>query len=144
MKTLLIAAGLALAATPALAAASHIQASLAWSRPAAAGGTGAGFLTLANKGAAADALVGASSPMAAKVELHSSAMQGGMMHMAMTPSAPLPAGGQLTLAPGGRHLMFLGLKKALKIGDKLPATLRFASGATLKVEFAVRVAPPRS
>jgi hypothetical protein len=54
----------------------------------------------------------------------------------------LPAQGTVTFAPGGYHLMFTGLKRALAIGDRLPATLTFASGARVKTTFVVGLAPP--
>jgi copper(I)-binding protein len=54
----------------------------------------------------------------------------------------IPAGGTLRFAPGGHHLMLVGLARAMKAGDSLPATLVFAGGRRMKVEFAVRLAPP--
>ncbi len=62
--------------------------------------------------------------------------------MQMVPSVPLPPGGRVIFAPGGYHLMFLGLTKGQKVGDTLPATLVFASGKRLKAEFVVGLAPP--
>ena len=55
---------------------------------------------------------------------------------------PLPAGASVTFAPGGYHLMFVGLTKPLKAGDTVPATLTFASGAKVKASFVVGLAPP--
>jgi copper(I)-binding protein len=135
MRAALLAALLA-AAAPAIAAPGGIEAARPWSRPAAAGGNGAAFLTLINHGRA-DALVGAESPAAQKVELHASGMAGGIMTMAPEARVALPAGGELKLAPGGRHLMLIGLKRALRPGDRIAATLRFESGARLRVEFPV-------
>ncbi len=123
-------------ALPAAAREGGIVALQAWSRPAAAGSNGAGYLTLVNHGKA-DALVGVDSSVARKVELHASSMAGGVMSMTTETRAPLPAGGQLSFAPGGRHLMLVGLKRALHPGDRFAATLRFASGRALRVEFAV-------
>ena len=57
-------------------------------------------------------------------------------------STPLSAGGRVTFAPGGYHLMFLGLKRPLKVGDSLAATLVFASGARVKTAFAVGLKAP--
>jgi copper(I)-binding protein len=54
----------------------------------------------------------------------------------------IPPGKQVAFAPGGYHVMFLGLTKPTKLGDKLPATLVFKSGARLKVEFQVAAAAP--
>ncbi|CAN7190238.1 copper chaperone PCu(A)C [Phenylobacterium sp. LjRoot219] len=143
MKAALAAAALfAAAAAPAVAASPVLlEAVQPWSRPAAAGGNGAGYLTLVNRGKA-DALVGAESPVAKKVEMHTSSMSGGVMKMSQEQRVPLPAGGQVSFAPGGRHLMLLGLKRPLKTGERVPATLRFASGQQLKVDFVVSPAAP--
>jgi copper(I)-binding protein len=136
------AAALALAAAPLCAAhTAGIEAVKPWSRPAAAGGNGVGYLTLVNHGKA-DVLTGAQTPLAQRVEMHASSMAGGVMRMASEPRVPVPAGGQVSFAPGGRHLMLIGLKKPLKIGDKVPATLRFASGANLQVDFVVQTQAP--
>jgi len=52
-----------------------------WSRPAAAGTNGAGFMTLSNKGKAADTLKAVESPAAKRVEIHQTSMMGGVMSM---------------------------------------------------------------
>lgn len=132
------------AAVLALASAAHAAPTVqaAWSRPAAQGTIGAGFMTLANPGTKPDALVAVESPGARQVQLHQSSMSGGMASMKAVASIPVPAGGRVALAPGGYHLMFMGLSKAQKVGDSLPATLVFASGARVKVSFVVSLAPP--
>jgi copper(I)-binding protein len=140
----LLAAAVAAAnlpAGPALARPAGIEAVRPWSRPAAAGANGAAFLTLVNHGPA-DALVSVDSAVAAKAELHDSSMAGGMTSMRRETRVPLPAGGSVSFAPGGRHIMLVGLKRALHLGDRVPATLHFASGKALKVDFAVSIAPP--
>jgi copper(I)-binding protein len=38
--------------------------------------------------------------------------------------------------------MFLQVSRPLKVGDTLPATLTFASGAKVKAAFVVGLAPP--
>ncbi len=108
-----------------------------WSRPAAAGTTGVGYMTLANHGRAPDALVSVASPVARKVEMHSSSMAGGIMRMDRQEKVAVPPGGQVAFAPGAYHLMLVGLTKPLKAGDSVHATLTFASGAKLKVDFKV-------
>lgn len=137
MRALLTA--LALAAVPAVtyAAAPTIEATQAWSRPAVAGGTGAGFFTLTNRGTAPDALVGAESPLARKAEVHRTTMAGGVMKMAKVERVAVPAGGKVTFAPGGYHLMLFGLTRALTAGDRVPTTLTFASGVKVKVDLVV-------
>ena len=137
---------LALAAVAALslATAAHAapQVKAAWSRPAAQGTTGAGFMTLANPGPKADTLVSVASPLAREVQVHQSMVHDGVAMMMAASQVPVPAGGSVTFAPGGYHLMFMGLTKALKTGDALPATLIFASGVKVKASFVVRLTPP--
>ena len=140
MKFLAPALAFALAATAAHAAGMEVR--QAWSRPAAAGGTGAGFLVLANPTGKADALVAVESPVARAVEMHRSAMSGGMASMQKAGRIDVPAGGTVTLAPGGYHLMFLGLTRPLKAGDAFPATFTFASGARVKATVKVGLSAP--
>lgn len=108
-----------------------------WSRATAAGASvGGGFLVIVNSGKA-DALVGASSPVAARVEIHSSSMEGGVMKMRQLQRVELPAGGTVRFEPGALHLMLIGLKQPLAEGSKVPLTLRFAGAGEQKVELKV-------
>ena len=108
-----------------------------WSRPAVAGTNAIGYMVLVNRGRAADTLEEVKSPLAARVEIHSSAMAGGVMSMKHDDSVAVPAGGQVVFGPGAYHLMLIGVTRTLKAGDAVPATLRFASGATVRTRFAV-------
>lgn len=132
------------AAAPAVHAAERaaIDVVQPWSRPAMAGMNGAGFMTLVNRGKAADALTGANSPLARKVELHRSSIAGGVASMQHVHRLAIPAGARVTFAPGGHHLMLIGLTKQLRPGDAVPVTLTFASGATKTVNFAVGSGAP--
>ena len=138
LRTLAVAAGLAAASIA--HAAPKVEA--AWTRPAAQGQTGAGFMTLKNPDARPDALVAVESPLARTVQIHQSAMSDGMASMKPLSRVELPAGGGVTFAPGGYHLMLIGLAKAVKVGDAVPATLSFASGAKVKVSFVAAMVPP--
>ena len=110
-----------------------------WSRPAAKGTTGVGYMVMVNRSSASVNIVNAASPMARAVEFHKSAMSGAMMTMEhLSAGVAVPAGRQLSFAPGGYHLMFVGLTKALKAGDQIPATLTLSDGSTLLVRFDVR------
>lgn len=102
-------------------------------RPAAA------YLTLAG-GPAADRLTAIASPRVATVELHEGGMKNGMMTMARVDTIDVPADGETKLAPGGYHAMLFGVDPAVKPGSSLPLTLRFASGAVLETNAAVRAA----
>ena len=144
MRTLILGLTAAFAVTAAQAATYRLgglEVGQPWSRPSAAGANGAGYMTLTNRGAASDTLVAVESPAARKVEMHRTTTDGGVMKMQRLDSVLLPPGKAITFAPAGYHVMLIGLAKAQKTGDALPATLVFKSGARLKVEFAVGAGP---
>jgi hypothetical protein len=128
-------AGLAAAALAAPPAA--IVASRAWTRPAMAGMNAAGYVTLANRGRAADRLTGTASADAARVSIHVSRQIGAVMTMRPVAALDIPAGGSVTLAPGGYHLMLEGLKRPLRSGDKIAVQLHFARAGNMKVSLVV-------
>ncbi|WP_091736770.1 copper chaperone PCu(A)C [Phenylobacterium immobile] len=144
-RILLIAAVTVGAFASAMAAAAQhagVMVTKAWSRPAVAGGTAAGFMTMTNHGKTADALVAVETPVAGRAELHRSSMEGGVMRMSPVERLPLAPGASVTLAPGGLHVMLIGLKAGLKAGAQAPATLVFASGARVRISFIVGLAAP--
>jgi hypothetical protein len=100
--------------------------------------TTAAYLTITNRGRTDDRLTGARCAAAAAVELHTMKMSGGMMHMRAAETAAVPAGGSVAFAPGGDHLMLIGLKTSLKAGDKLTLTLIFERAGEVTVEAEVR------
>ena len=67
-------------------------------------------------------LVAVTTPAAKTVEIHSSGMRNGMMHMHAVESVALPAGRRVELKPGGFHVMLVGLEKPLAAGDLVPLT----------------------
>ena len=99
-----------------------------WARATPAGArTGAIYMTVANKANTADRLTGASSDVAAKVQIHEMAVVNGVMQMRqLVNGLSIPAGGSVTLKPGSYHVMLIGLKKALTAGETVPLTLTFA------------------
>lgn len=121
--------------------AAQVSAERAWAWPTAPGQqVGGGYLTLRSN--RADRLLGASTPRAARVEIHAMAMQGDVMAMRRLDVIDLPAGQAVDFAPGRRHLMLVGLKEALKVGDKLPLALRFEHAGEVHVELTVAAHPP--
>lgn len=110
-----------------------------WSRATAGqAANGAAFMTITNKGATADKLVAAATPAAAKVELHTHVMDGGVMRMREVEGGiDLPAGATVALAPGGLHVMLLGLAQPLKEGEMVPMTLTFRDAGTVAVKVKV-------
>ena len=115
-----------------------------WTRPTPpSAATAAGFLTVTNTGSAPDRFLGGESPEAAAVEIHQMSMTNQIMRMRKIEGGLVIApGATLTLSPDGYHLMMIGPKHPFKLGDRIPATLRFAHAGEVKVEFVVQTQPP--
>lgn len=132
---------LAVLALPAWA---QVSAEHPWTRATPAGAkVGAGFLQLKNAGAA-DRVVGASSPIAGRVEMHVTVREGDVMKMREVKGFDIPAKGSFELKPGGAHLMLMGLKRPIKKGDKVPLTLKLEKGGELKLELVAEEAGARA
>ncbi|WP_010544353.1 copper chaperone PCu(A)C [Sphingomonas elodea] len=104
----------------------------AWIRlPAVAGQPGAAYFTL-HGGREAETLVGVSTRAADRAEMHDSAKDAaGVAKMTQIASLDLPVGSQVKFAPGGKHVMLFGVVPNVHAGEKVPLTLRFASGHTV-------------
>ena len=95
----------------------------------------AGYFTIDNTGQSDDRLIAASSPNFDKVEMHESRMANGMMTMNRMTAVAVSAGNSVEFKPGGLHLMLMGIKAPLKVGDRIPVTLTFDSGKqTIELE----------
>jgi len=90
--------------------------------------TTAAYLTVVNRGDEAVAVVGASCELAEKVEIHTTREVDGLMRMEQLQGLALAPGERLELAPGGTHLMLLGLAYMPVPGDEVPICLTLASG----------------
>ncbi len=88
----------------------------------------AAYLTLVNRGDVAIAIVGASSNVAEKVELHTTRKVDGLMRMEPLRALAVAPGERVELAPGGTHLMLLGLAYMPAPGDDVRLCLRLVSG----------------
>ena len=109
-----------------------------WVRATAAGAkVAAGYLVVRNNTGAADRLLSAESPAAARVETHISVKDGDIVRMREVKGYDVPANGSLELKPGGSHLMFIDIRQPFKEGGKVPVVLRFQRAGELKVEFHV-------
>lgn len=138
---------LALPAAPAARAqevtAGALRIAAPWTRAMRAGGTGAGFMTIRNTGTAPDRIVAARSPLAGVMELHTHVRDGDVMRMRPVPAIDLPPGQEVRLAPGGLHLMLIGLTQALEPGGRVPVTLVFERAGEVTVQLLVEAAGAR-
>jgi copper(I)-binding protein len=113
-----------------------------WARPAAVGQMGVIYLTVKDTGAP-DRLVGVKTPVADDAQLHVSKMSGNMMEMRPVDAIPVAPGKPLVLAPGGYHIMLMGLKHPLKEGDTIPMTLVFEKGGAVSATATVQRDAPK-
>ena len=104
-----------------------------WARPTTAQ-LGAAYCVLAVKGEGVDALRGAESPIAERVELRNPA--GEALHaIGIQPRRPV------VLRPGKPYLALVGLKQPLKLGDRFPLTLHFDIAGEIAVTVMVENVP---
>jgi len=158
-RILALACGLAMTATLGAAAPPRVRVTQVWSRPALAGDLAVVYATLAAAAGPGDRLVGIESPIATSAELHETAavhpatarakaagggdsmpgmpMQG--MSMERVASLAIPGGGRALLAPGGYHVMLIGLRRGLRAGDAFPVTFVFACAGRIATRSTVRL-----
>lgn len=149
--------------TEAAAPAAEVEVTDAWARTSPrVANAGAVYMQIANGGDLDDALVGVSveEAVAATAELHETAvvdddgmdddgmddddngMDDGMMEMRPVDRIDVPAGGSVTLEPGGHHVMLLELASPLEAGSTIEVTLVFAESGDQVVTVDVRDEAP--
>ena len=118
-------------------------------RPVAKGlMTTAGYMTLRNTGAVEDTLVAAHCACARTVEPHETmampmpgqplpkdAVGSAIMHMGSSGPVTIPAHGAVTFAPGGRHLMLVGMTRPLAAGETVRMVLTFKHAGAVPAAF---------
>jgi copper(I)-binding protein len=98
---------------------------------------GAAYMSLTNRGTAPDRLIGASSPVAERVELHTNMSQNGMMKMRPVDSVALPPGRTVQLEPSALHLMLVNLSAPLEEGSHFPLRVTFERAGVLDLQVTV-------
>jgi len=110
-----------------------------WARATPKGASvGGGYMKITNTGTAPDRLVGGSTDISARFEVHEMQMENGVMKMrAVAGGIEIKPGQTVELNPSGYHVMLVGLKKQLMQGDHFKATLVFAKAGKVDVDFSV-------
>ena len=140
VRSTLLAAGLALAAALPATAEDAIAVMDPYARSSGMmANSGAAFMMIENRTGTDDRLVGASSDVAEKTELHTHKEdEMGVMRMIHVEEGfEIPAGGTLMMARGGHHVMFLGLSEPMEQGDTVTLTLEFEEAGEVTVEVPV-------
>ena len=110
-----------------------------WTRATPKGATVAGaYLSISNKGTTPDRLIGGSSAVASRFEVHSMVMEQGVAKMRpITDGLEIKPGETVELKPGSLHVMLLGLKQPLAKGEKVKGMLQFEKAGKVEIEYAV-------
>lgn len=131
-----------LALSGSVAADSHITVDDAWVREAPPSARMlAAYMIIKNTGDKECPLVAVASPDFMHVMLHKSEVVDGVARMLHVDELPIPAHGQVELAPGGYHLMMPAPETRLTEGDHVEFVLTFCDDSTLKVQAEVRKKP---
>jgi periplasmic copper chaperone A len=120
-------------------ASSDIEIAEPWARSEQAGENSAAYMEIANSGDVDDRLLGASTDIAATVEIHEIVADGQMMRMQEVDAIEIPAGETVVLEPGGLHVMFFDLAETLEPGDQFMLTLQFEHAGDIDIEVNVRM-----
>ncbi|WP_104202210.1 copper chaperone PCu(A)C [Billgrantia saliphila] len=136
-RQLLAAVGLIVVTLPALADAVVIEHAQVRAVPPGSP-TSAAFMSLHNPAERDVRLVGASTSAAEVIELHNHQSVDGVMQMRRAGEIAIPAGGRVELAPGGLHMMLIGLTEPLVEGESVRIELEFDTGETQALQAPVK------
>lgn len=103
---------------------------------------GAAYMMITNPTDKDDTLVSVSSEVAEHTEVHSMTFEEGVMRMNEVEALEIPAGETVKLEPGGYHIMLMGLKEPLRVGNKFDIIMTFENSGEQVVP--VEVHPRRN
>ena len=97
----------------------------------------AGYLSITNNGDTDASLVEVRADFP-RVMIHDTKMENDVASMFHVDEIVIPAGETVTFAPGGKHVMFMGLNgDPMEIGEQVPATLVFKDAGEIDIMFNV-------
>ena len=96
------------------------------------------YLQLKNSSSTNHDLVKVESDISNMIELHTHTNNDGVMQMGEVESIPVPANGMAEAKPGSYHVMIMGLKQDLKLGDKFDFNLIFKDGSNKSITAEVK------
>jgi len=111
-----------------------------WARPGAKGQNSAGYLIISNGTASVDTLLSVNSDVAETCEIHESYQNDdGTVSMRPAGRQVIADGNDLTLTPGGKHIMLMKLKRELAVGDSVMISLTFSNVGQKSLKLPVKV-----
>ncbi len=137
MKSFILAAIVAAISTLSAAAAGLMAMEPFAYETAPSAKAGGAYISIMSHGGG-DRLLDAKSPVAKRVEIHTHIKDGDVMRMRRVDGPiPVTADAPIKMAPGGVHIMLMGLNHALDAGTTIPVTLVFETAGELTVDVPV-------
>ena len=99
--------------------------------------SGVVYLTIVNHASGPDRLMSASTPVAARTDLHMTVRDGDVVRMRRLETINIEAGGTVAFEPGGAHVMLSGLAAPLREGESFELTLEFETAGPMTLEVPV-------
>ena len=96
------------------------------------------YMQLKNTSATNHDLVKVEGNISNMIELHTHTNNNGVMQMGQVESIPVPANTTAEAKPGSYHVMIMGLKQDLKLGDKFDFNLIFKDGSSKSITAEVK------
>lgn len=88
----------------------------------------AAYMSIRNAGAEPVSVTGASASSAADVSLHTTRRDGDRVRMEAVDTITIAPGETATLAPGGMHVMLMGLERMPAAGEQVELCLQSSAG----------------
>lgn len=119
--------------------AGSLKISAPWARATPKGAhVGGGYLTITNTGTTPDHLIGGTTEVANKFEIHEMSMDKGVMKMRGLPGGvEIKPGETIVFKPGSYHIMLMGLKQQLMQGQHFKASLQFEKAGKVDIDFTI-------
>lgn len=115
----------------------------AWSRalpPVAS--TGAVYMSIENRSSSPERLIGVSTSIAQRAEIHEHIHTEGVMRMQRVDDVVIEPGQSVAFAPGAHHIMLFDLQQPLVDGEQYPITLRFENAGEVQANVDVLTDAP--
>ncbi|HLF90522.1 MAG TPA: copper chaperone PCu(A)C [Anaerolineales bacterium] len=120
----------------------------AWARPTLAGNNSAVYFVIDNPTGENDTLLNVTTNAAGVAEMHMTMAvegehdmegmpQGEVMTMVKQENVPIPSRGEVAFAPGGLHVMLVGVNSDLAVGDTIELTLTLEKAGTMTLQVPV-------
>ena len=110
-----------------------------WTRATPKGAkVAAGYMTIGNRGTVPDRLIGGSSTVAGRFEVHQMTTEHNVMTMRpVSGGLEIKPGETVELRPESFHIMLLDLRQPLAKGERVKGTLVFEKAGTVEIEYLV-------